>query len=124
MATVRISEARLNDFCYMLLKKTYFEPVYGTGPREADIRICMDMSAPERITSITQAILLPNEVAGKSHTTMYDVDLGHVYDVTIEYLTDHWRVRWPEGAIEGNKRIWLEELVPTMMGMPEEECGG
>lgn len=122
--TVRVSEARLNDFCYILLKKLYFEPALGTGPRQCDIRICMDMSVPEqRIKSAAQAVLLPNERAGSSHETMYDVDLEEVYDQTVAYIVDHWRAEFPEGAIEENKRMWLEDIVPQMMEIPEDQCG-
>jgi hypothetical protein len=125
--TVRMTEARLNDCCYILLKKAFFEPVFNAGPRQGDIRICMDMAAPERITSIMHAIISPNEQAGASHDTWYEVDPAHIFDVVYDYLVDHWRA---EGGIFENRatrlearRQWVKDIFPVMMETPEEACG-
>ena len=37
----KMSEARLNDLVYLILKKLFFEPHFNSAPRECDIRICM-----------------------------------------------------------------------------------
>ena len=119
---MRITEARLNDFCYMLLKKAYFEHI-GLAPRECDIRVCMDMAAKERITAMS-AILLPNEKAGISHDKQYEVDPGEVFDECIGYLENHWmKEEFPEKWKEGARKFWLEEMVPALMTTPEEQCG-
>lgn len=125
----KISEARLNDICYMILKRYLFEPCYGEGacPRECDIRICMDMSAPERITSITNAILSPNEKSGKSHTIQYEVDLDHVLAVTVDYIEDHWLKQsidevFGPGSIESLKKDFFEGVLPTCLSIPEDQC--
>lgn len=129
--TVRVSEARLNDMVYLALKKIFFEPIQGEGscPRECDIRVCMDIAVPERIKSIQQAILLPNEVAGKSHTIFYEVEPDHVLSVVIDYMEDHWMKQTVEEASgDPNVRTKLTEffnqMVEALMQLPEEQCGG
>jgi hypothetical protein len=120
---LHVSEARLNDFCYMLLKKAYFEPAGFGSPRQADIRICMDLAATERLT-LKSAILMPNERAGASHDVFYDVEPGEVFDRTIEYLEGHWiKGEFPESWKVDTRKAWLEEVVPILMEVPEEECG-
>lgn len=119
-----ISEARLNDMCYMVLKNMFFGPALGTNPREADIRVCMDMAVPERIT-MASAILMPDEVSGRSHDVFYNVDVGRVFDEAIEYLADHWRVEMPnEEQMAENRKHWLEVMVPILLDVPEAQCGG
>lgn len=116
---MKISEARLNDWCYILFKQ-----VMGMPPRECDIRICMDMSAPDdRIHSASQAILMPDEVAGKSHTIAYDVDPIIVFDAVTGYIEDHWikeelEQQWKDEAL----RVWTDEMVPDLMKVKEEDC--
>lgn len=120
---IRLTEARLNDMCYVMLKHAFFMHTPMTNPRQCDIRICMDMSAPERITSITNAILLPNERAGASHDVWYEVDPERVFDECITYIEEHWmKQEYDEGWKEESKRIWLNDMVPTLMKTPEAEC--
>jgi hypothetical protein len=122
--TIRISEARLNDFCYLLLKKAYFEPHFNNAsPRECDIRVCMDMSAPEKRASIASAILLPDEIAPSRHDVYYDVDPGQVFDVTMEYLVDHWRAEPDAKELKQFRKEWLTEIVPKLLEMEESACG-
>lgn len=118
---LRVSEARLNDMCYMVLKKVFFEPVGLGSPRQCDIRICMDLSAPERVT-VMSAILLPNERAGADHTKFYDIDPAKVFDETITYLEDHWRAEFGDEWKKGAREFWLSYMVPEMMAMAEETC--
>ena len=122
MPTQRITEARLNDFAYMALKRYFFEG-WGMNPRECDIRIVMDMSAPERITSIANAILSPNEKAGASHTTFYDIDLYEVLEVAISYMEDHWIKEEIDGSIKEQMREDWRQCVPVIMKVEEELCG-
>lgn len=128
---MQISEARLNDIVYLTLKHFFFVPVYGenASPRECDIRVCMDMACPARITSISSAILLPNEVSGKSHTKLYDVESDHVLDVCLDYLEDHWMKQTFEEAygnedIKTEMKAHFETIIATCLGMPEDQCGG
>lgn len=122
MPTQRITEARLNDLAYMALKRYFFEG-WGMNPRECDIRIVMDMSAPERITSIANAILSPNEKAGASHTTFYDVHPHEVLETAINYMEDHWIKQEIEESIKEQMRTdWLE-CIPVIMAVDEESCG-
>ncbi len=124
---VRISEARLNDIVYMTLKNLFFVPCFNINPRECDIRICMDMAVPERIKSPAQAILLPNEQAGKSHTIFYEVDTDRLLSECIDYLEDHWMKQslsdvFGEDADKKAKE-WFAEMLPVLLEMPEEGCG-
>lgn len=119
---VTISEARLNDLTYIALKRYFFEPVMGSSPRECDIRVCMDMAAPERITSVASAILQPNEVAGKSHTKVYEVDPEQVLEVAIGYIEDHWAKRKLVGKFDIRKD-WAA-VYPVLLQMDEDQCGG
>jgi len=125
----QMSEARLNDVVFILLKYGFFQPMFGenAAPRECDIRICMDLSCPERITSIASAILLPDEVAPKSHTTMYDVDTDRVFDETVSYMEDHW-LKMSAAEASGNPNIrddmrkWFDDILPSLMEVPEDLC--
>lgn len=126
---MRISEARLNDIVYLSLKHFLFQPVYGenASPRECDIRICMDMAVPERLT-LASAILLPNEVAGKSHTKMYDVEEERVFSETIGYIEDHWLKSSLEDAygdtdVRTKMRVHFQHILDTCLAMPEDSCG-
>lgn len=123
---VHISEARLNDMCYMVLKHAFFMHLTPNGcPRECDIRVCMDMSVPERIKSVAHAILRPDERSGRSHSIFYDVDPERVFDECITYIEDHWIKRglWAKEEWTANKRKWMEELVPVLLKTQEEDCG-
>lgn len=123
---VRISEARLNDFAYVALKRLFFEPA-GMSPREADIRIVMDLAAPERLT-LASAILLPNEISPRSHDVFYEIDTENVLDVARQYIEDHWTKKSlvePEREEEFEKwkrEEWEGNIVPVIMRLPEEEC--
>lgn len=120
---MRITEARLNDICYMVLKHAFFEPSLGTSPRECDIRVCMDMAAPERIT-VMSAILLPNEKAGSRHDVWYEVDPGHVFDECIAYLEDHWiKEEFPQEWKTQARKEWTESIIPAILQTPEADCG-
>lgn len=119
MNALRISEARLNDMCYMLLKYNL-----GANPRECDIRVCMDMAVPEqRLVGrdpLMAMVLRPDEKSGRSHDVYYDVDPRRVYDETMTYLRDHWRLargRWC------TKLEWITKIVPALMRTPEMQCG-
>jgi hypothetical protein len=89
-----MSEARLNDLVYLMEKLLFFQPTCGGNAclRECDIRVVMDMVIPSRMEGRElAAILLPNEVAGASHTKTYqNVSFAHVFDTTLDYLEDHW----------------------------------
>lgn len=125
---VRISEARLNDLVYMALKRYFFEPMFGedTNPRECDIRVCMDMVARDRITPMS-AILLPDEVAGRSHQRMYDVDTSRILDEVVQYMEDHWLKRSVDEAfgIPGVRDVMrsdYEEVLSVILEQAEEDC--
>ena len=128
MSTVKMSEARLNDLVYLTLGKLFFEGM-KMMPRECDIRVCMDMTCKERMT-VASAILLPNEVAGKSHDIFYEVDVDACFDECVSYMEDHWMKQTVDDAFgeEGTRdkmKAWYKEyIVPSVLGLPEEQCGG
>ena len=121
-----MSEARLNDLCYLGLKMIFFEPVLGANPRECDVRICMDMGVPERMKGrgIEVAILDPDEVAPSSHVIQYDVDTDKVLEVIVEYVADHWVKQEPdaEGLVEFKTNAW-PKIVKAVLAVPEDNCG-
>lgn len=127
---LKVSEARLNDLVYMALKRYFFEPMFGEGccPRQCDIRVCMDMACPERVTSVMSAILLPNEVAPSSHERMYDVDPVRLFDQVAMYMEDHWMKQTvdeafgKEGVRAEMQKEYIEEIVPVIMEVPEDRC--
>lgn len=132
---MKVSEARLNDLTYMALKRYFFEPFHNAGaipigaPRECDIRICMDMTCRERITSPMAAILLPNEESPASHGKVYEVEPSRILDEVFDYIEGHWlkcdldvgadSPGWKERA----RKEYLEYIVPNCMELPEEDCG-
>lgn len=129
---MQISEARLNDLTYLALKRYFFQPMYGENacPRECDIRICMDMVCPkERIKSLSQAVLLPNEKAGASHDIMYEVDPSNVLTTVIQYMEDHWLKSSIEQAFKQDKvreemeQDYINNIIPHVLEAAEEECG-
>lgn len=126
---MRMSEARLNDLVYLTLKKLFFESV-GFNPRECDIRICMDLTCKERIKSVMASILLPNEVSGRSHDVFYEVDPDACFEECMDYLEDHWmkqtfdEASGEEGTRSKMKAWYLENIVPCIMELEEEKCGG
>lgn len=124
-----MSEARLNDLVYMLLKKLYFEQ-FRSAPRECDIRVCMQLSAPALRTGVQDAILLPDERSGRSHDKMLDVCFGEVFDECLRYLEDHWmKTSFEEATGDPNikQKMWdwcaqgdnLFEIIKTA---PEKDC--
>ena len=122
---VQMSEARYNDLVYMALKCTFFEPVMGANPREADIRICMQMGSEEMMAKATlqDSILSPTEVAPKSHDTQYQIDTDRVFEAVIDYLTDHWRATATKKQIRAMKKDFDTKILPSAMNTKEEECG-
>jgi hypothetical protein len=130
---MKMSEARLNDLVYLTLKRQWFEQMFGEGtsPREADIRVCMNMAVPLTNTKGTMAaILLPDEKAPKSHDAIYEVDPEAVFDACVFYMEDHWCKQKIEDA-SGNpnareefKKDFNEVILPAVLAAKEEDCGG
>ena len=120
---MKITEARLNDFVYLTLKKLFFE-AWGMNPRECDIRICMDLTCKERITSVQQAILSPNEVAGKSHDITYEVEPEAIFSECVDYMEGHWIKQQIPKKERRKMRKFFDDFVPCVMAVPEEQCGG
>ena len=125
-----ISEARLNDLCYLTLKKFFFEGM-DMSPRGCDIRVCMNLAAPGTLLSLENpmmaAILLPNEVPPSSHEKFHDVDTDKVFEVCVKYMEDHWLKQTIEEAF-GSETVRTEMLefysgiVDAVMGIPEDQC--
>jgi len=123
MAVQKMSEARLNDLAYMALKRYFFQPWGRGNPRECDIRVVMDMAVPERI-SVMSAILLPNEVSGRSHTKFYEVDTDRVLQEALDYMEDHWiKEELKSDFVTDVKADW-PGVVEDVLKMPEESCAG
>jgi hypothetical protein len=123
---MNMSEARFNDLVYLTLKKLYFEPIFGIGasPRGCDIRICMNLSCPSMIKSINAAILLPNEIAPRSHTIFYNIDTDKVFDECKDYMENHWlKQEISENWLKSAKDYYNEEIIRAAMSVSEEECG-
>lgn len=119
---VTISEARLNDLCYLALKYFWFDPVMACNPRGCDIRVCMDVSVPSRIKSPAQAIMRSGEVAPSSHTLMHEVDTDRVMEECVRYLEDHWRVVFTADNLQ-EMQEWWNTTVPQVLGLLESDCG-
>jgi hypothetical protein len=127
----QMSEARLNDLVYMLEKFLFFQPTFGgnASPRGCDIRVVMDMVIPSRLEGrgMEACILRPDEVAGASHTTMYqNVSFAHVFDTTLEYIEDHWIKE--EIPLAAKQSMWDHCAQPghvfdTVKTMDESRCG-
>ena len=127
--TMQMSEARLNDLVYLTLKTIFFGS-QGMSPRECDIRVCMQMAVPELRTGFADAILRPDETAGKSHDKIVTVCHGLVFYHCLAYLEDHWMKQTFETA-SGNPSVkqemwdWLNQssgVFEVNEQMPEEEC--
>lgn len=129
--TLKMSEARYNDLVYLTLKKLFFEPVFGeeSSPRGCDIRVCMELASDEMMMQLAHrgvlsAILSPTEVAPTSHTQLYDIDTERVFDVCVDYISNHWAKQEPDPkAIVEFKELY-KKIVETVMQVPEEKCGG
>lgn len=127
---VQISEARLNDFVYLTLKKFFFEPAGLGNPRECDIRVCMTMVAPQtwQGNPIAAAILLPDEVSPRGHEPNLGVDTDRVFEECITYLEDHW-MKQSFADASGNPaakqemKEFYDKMVPAILEMPEDQCG-
>lgn len=130
----KISEARYNDMVYLFLKKCFFEPIFGEGhgPRECDIRVCMQMGHKEMLKNAPPSamILSPTEIAPKSHEKLLDVDTDEVFNECINYMEDHWmKMTVEESSGEPDvktkmKDFFEKEIIPAIMDLPEEKCGG
>lgn len=128
----KMSVARLNDLCYLTLKKLFFEPMFGEGhsPRECDIRVVMVMVEPAiwKGEPLMAAILSPTEVAPKSHEEFYEVDTDKVFSQAVEYMEDHWlkssieEVFTQDGSRDSMKEWFESRLVPVVMEIPEDQC--
>lgn len=128
---MKMSEARLNDYVYITLKKLLFEPMFGEDvrPRECDIRVCMNLIVPDTIKNPAMAgILLPNEVAPASHTKQYDVDLNEIFEECIAYIEDHWlkvsiEEAWQNNSVRTSMRDYFDNMiVPIVAAVPEDKC--
>jgi len=128
---MRVSDARLNDLCYMILKKLFFEPAGLGNPRGCDIRVCMDMAALEtRQPTLQAAILLPDEQPSTDHEPRHDVEFGQVFDVCLAYLEDHWMKQSFEQAYSDptvRQKMWDFCAAPgsvfqVMQELAEERC--
>lgn len=130
-----MSEARLNDLVYITMKYLYFQPLFGdgSGPRECDIRVCMNVAVPQTITGpCTAWILLPDEVAPASHDTQYSVDTDAVFAACRTYMEDHWMKApvgevWPTGPSGGDTLQEMQQyfetvVVPGVMSIDEADC--
>lgn len=121
----KISEARLNDLVYVFLKYTFFLPAMNSNPRECDIRVCMDLTVLSRAKKdpMRAMILLPNEEAGRSHETFYDVDTDRLTEVCLDYISDHWMKQEIPASVRDETKNWYADLLPTLLAIPEEQCG-
>lgn len=127
-----MTEARYNDLCYMILKKLFFEQG-GASPRECDIRVCMQMGCPQMINKAgpLAAILLPNEKAPNSHSTLYTINYKNVFNECLDYLEDHWMKQTIDEAYEKEgtrNEMWQwiiapGSLIDAINSIPEEQCG-
>jgi hypothetical protein len=130
---VKISEARYNDLVYASLKKLYFEPIFGHGgcPRGCDIRVCMQMGCQNMLLNAGPAamILRPDEVPPNSHTILLEVDTDTVFKEIVNYMEDHWLKQTTEEAFgcelakKEMKEYFETQIIPCIMGVPEEQCG-
>jgi hypothetical protein len=129
---MQMSEARYNDLIYLLLKKLFFEPAELGGPRECDIRVCMQLAAPELLTGPQDAVLLPGEQSGRSHTRTIEVCFGTAFDECLTYLEEHWMKQTMEEAAGDpvvKQAMWdwccqQDGIFDTVKTLPEEQCGG
>ncbi len=121
--SLTVSEARLNDICYMILKRYFFES-WGYAPRECDIRVCMQLGHPPMLAGVglEAAILRPDEVAPKSHSRMYTINPQAVFDACIEYMEDHWMKQKVNKSFLRDARKDFVALLEDLMRVPEEEC--
>lgn len=127
-----MSEARYNDLVYLTLKKNLFEPMFGenASPRECDIRICMQLGCPElmKTAGLTAAILSPNEVSGRSHTKILDIDTDAVFETITVYMEEHWLKQELDVAFgrpnvrDEMLKFFNEGIIPAIQSVPEEEC--
>ncbi len=125
-----MSQARYNDLVYITLKKLYFEPAFGEGtnPRECDIRVCMNMAHPQMLQGenpLQAMILSPTEIAPKSHTTQYKINTQAVYNECKSYMEDHWfKQPMPKEWEDNNPQEYYNQILTTLMTIPEDKCGG
>jgi hypothetical protein len=127
-----MSEARYNDLVYVTLKRFYFEPMLGEGhgPRECDIRVCMQMGHKPLLAEAgpSAAILMPDEKSSASHDRFFDIDTEVVFDEIVTYMEDHWLKSTTAEAfkVEGIVEDFREDyrkMIPVIMDLPEEQCG-
>ncbi len=127
---IKMSEARYNDLVYLTLKQFFFEPAKLGGPRQCDIRVCMQMGHLPLLEKAGPAamILSPTEQAPASHTDLLEIDTDRVFDETLTYVEDHWmKSTFEEAYANPNikaemKKFYDESLIPAIMATAEDQC--
>lgn len=125
---INMSEARYNDLVFMMLKYFLFLPAKVPGPRECDIRMCMQMGCQELFQEmvardgIMTVVLRPDEQSPRRHDKMYDINPTLVFNEVIIYIEEHWLKEKVGEEIIQNMKIGLPLIIDRIMRTPEEDC--